>query len=175
MPTESPRVQPLPLTEQDPKTEELLAMAGPRATLNIFRTLVRNPRVYKRWVPFGHIVLNGLLPPRDRELLVLRVANRCGSAYELSHHEKIALDCEMTEDEVERVRKGADADGWSEFDAALLRSVDELLDDHQISDATWKVLAGRYDDSLLIELPMLVGHYYMLAITLNSLGVQPEA
>ena len=170
-----PRVLPLPLTEQDPKTEDLLAMAGPRATLNIFRTLVRNPRVYKRWVPFGHIVLNGLLPARDRELLVLRVANRCGSAYELSHHEQIALDCDVTAEEVARVRAGAEAGGWSEFDAALLRSVDELLDEYRISDTTWKVLAEKYDESLLIELPMLVGHYHMLAITLNSLGVQPEA
>jgi hypothetical protein len=26
----------------------------------------------------------------------------------------------------------------------------------------------------MIELPMLVGHYTLLAYTLNSLGVQPE-
>ena len=40
--------------------------------------------------------------------------------------------------------------------------------------ATWAALAGRYDDRQLIEVPMLVGHYHMLAFTLNSLGIQVE-
>jgi hypothetical protein len=35
-------------------------------------------------------------------------------------------------------------------------------------------LAGRYNDRQLIEVPMLVGHYHLLAFTLNSLGVQVE-
>ena len=43
-----------------------------------------------------------------------------------------------------------------------------------IGDETWVALAGRYDDAQLIELPMLVGHYHMVAYTLNSLGVQLE-
>ena len=174
MPTTSdaPRVLPLAPSEEDP--DGLLAMAGERASLNIFRTLVRNPRVFKRWVPFGHILLNGSLPARDRELLVLRTAHRSGSAYELGHHEQIALECDMDEVEVARVAEGPGAVGWSPFDSALLRAVDELLDDHRISDETWHTLAQRYDDRLLIEVPMLVGHYHMLAITLNSLGVEPE-
>jgi 4-carboxymuconolactone decarboxylase len=43
-----------------------------------------------------------------------------------------------------------------------------------ISDATWTALSERYDERQLIELPMLVGHYHMVAFTLNSLGVQRE-
>jgi len=35
-------------------------------------------------------------------------------------------------------------------------------------------LAERYDVPQLIELPMLVGHYHMVAMTLNSLGVQVD-
>jgi alkylhydroperoxidase family enzyme len=125
-------------------------------------------------VPFGHILLNGSLPARDRELLVLRTAHRSGRAYEWSHHERIALETGLSAEEIDLVCEGPDAGGWSKFDAALLRAVDELLDDHRISDATWAVLVANYDDHLLIELPMLVGHYHMLAVTLNSLGVQLE-
>src|SRR5436309_2983836 len=43
-----------------------------------------------------------------------------------------------------------------------------------ISDTTWAALADRYDERQLIEVPMLVGHYHMVAFTLNSLGVQRE-
>lgn len=172
--SQQPRVPPLGPSEHHPEADELLAKAGDRASLNIFRTMVRHPRVFKRWVPFGHILLNGTLPPRDRELLILRTAYRCGSVYEWAHHEQIARECDLDESEIDRVREGADAGGWTPFDAALLRAVDELLDRHWISDATWAALAERYDERLLIELPMVVGHYHMLAVTLNSLGVAPD-
>jgi hypothetical protein len=56
----------------------------------------------------------------------------------------------------------------------LLRAVDDLLDDHRIGDDTWNALAGRYGTEQLIEIPMLAGHYAMLAGMLNSLGVEPE-
>ena len=39
---------------------------------------------------------------------------------------------------------------------------------------TWNALAARYSTEQLIEIPMLAGHYAMLAGVLNSLGVQPE-
>ncbi len=70
--------------------------------------------------------------------------------------------------------EGAGASGWSTLDATLLRAVDELHDDACISDDTWAVLAAHYDERQMIELPMIIGHYHMLAFTLNSLGVQLE-
>ena len=38
-----------------------------------------------------------------------------------------------------------------------------------ISDETWAVLARWLDDSQLIELPMIAGHYHMVAFVQNSL------
>jgi alkylhydroperoxidase family enzyme len=55
-----------------------------------------------------------------------------------------------------------------------LRAADELHDESCISERTWEVLASRYDDRQLIEVVMVVGHYHLVAFTLNSLGVQPE-
>ena len=61
---------------------------------------------------------------------------------------------------------------WSPFDSTLLEAADELHADWCISDAIWAALAAVYDTQQLIELPMLVGQYHMVAMTLNSLGVQ---
>jgi hypothetical protein len=44
--------------------------------------------------------------------------------------------------------------------------------DFRLSDGTWADLAATYNIEQLIELPMLVGHYHLVAMTLNSLGVQ---
>jgi alkylhydroperoxidase family enzyme len=80
----------------------------------------------------------------------------------------------VTDEEIARVAQGPEAVGWDPFERVLLTAADELHDEGCISDATWAALAERYDDRQLIELPMLVGHYHMVAFTLNSLGVQRE-
>ena len=73
-----------------------------------------------------------------------------------------------------RATADPDAPGWAPFDRTLLTAADELADDACITDETWAALAERYDERQLIEVPMLVGQYHMVAFTLNSLGVQRE-
>jgi alkylhydroperoxidase family enzyme len=171
--SERPRVPPLSPSELDSEAEELLAKTG-KGDSNMFKTLLRHLRLTKRWVPFGHAVLNGVLPVRDRELLVLRTAYRARCEYMSVHHERIALDVGIDDAEIARVHDGPDAGGWSAFDTVLLRAVDELCDDYRISDGTWEALAERYDDQQLVEVTMLVGHFIMLSQSSNSLGVQVE-
>jgi 4-carboxymuconolactone decarboxylase len=171
---DKPRLPPVPAGERDAQTQELLSAAGPFAEKNIFTTMVRHRRLYERWLPYGTAMLYAKLPPRDRELLILRTAHRCQSDYEWIQHAAIALESGLSEAEVEQVRMTPGDGDWSDFDASLLRSVDELLDEHAISDATWNTLAERYDEYLLIEVPMVVGHYFTVGLTLNTLGVQLE-
>ncbi len=73
------------------------------------------------------------------------------------------------------MRDGAGHPGWSAADALLLRAADELHDHRMLSDATWQALAYELSDVQRIELCMLVGHYEMLAMTLNTLRVEPDA
>ena len=175
----TPRIPPLPPDQRDERTEELLRSlrAGPGpgdADLNIFATLAHHPRLLKRWSAFGGTLLyRGELPPRDRELLILRTAWNCGADYEWGQHVRIGLDAGLTEDEVDRVPAGPGAPGWSADDAALLAAADELHDHARIGDATWQALASR-SAAALIELCMVVGQYHLVAFTLNSLGVERE-
>jgi len=78
----------------------------------------------------------------------------------------------MDRAEVLRVAEGPDAEGFSREDAALLRAADELHAHAKISTATWDLLAERHDERGLIEIAMLVGHYHLVAFTLNSLEVE---
>ena len=72
------------------------------------------------------------------------------------------------------MRTGADAPGWSERRALLLRAADEMHEQRQIGAELWAELSRHLDEVLLIELCMLIGHYEMLAMTLNTLEVEPE-
>lgn len=146
---------------------------GEVGAYNIFRTLSRNPELFRAWAPFGgYLLTGGGLPVADRELMILRTAVVCGSSYEWGQHVRIALDAGLTREAIDRVLEGPDADGWTPHESALLRAVDELHDTATISDATWNRLAETYDERLLMEATMLIGQYHLVAFALNAFGVE---
>jgi len=147
--------------------------AGPPA---LFTTLGRHRRLFRPWLRFAsRLMPGGKLPRRDAEMVILRVAHLCDSTYEWGHHERIALRFGLTTADVARVRDGAQADGWDARQLAILRAVDELHSTRTLGDDSWQALrAAGLSETELIELPMLVGHYEMLAMTLNALQVQPD-
>jgi AhpD family alkylhydroperoxidase len=141
----------------------------------IFTTLGRHRRLFRRWLWFAAALMpRGKLPRAETELVILRVAHNTGSEYEWSQHERIGVRAGLSEEEVSRVRIGPDAPGWAERQALVLRAADEMHAQGRIGEELWSRLASHYDDVCLIELCMLIGHYEMLAMTLNTLEVQPE-
>jgi alkylhydroperoxidase family enzyme len=150
--------------------------AGTRGPPALFTTLGRHRRLFRPWLRFAAgLMPRGELPRPDAELVILRVAALCDSAYEWTQHERMAPRVGLDEAAVTRVREGADAPGWSARQAAIIRAVDELHASRTLGDANWQALrAAGLSDTQLIELPMLAGHYEMLAMTLNALRVPPD-
>jgi AhpD family alkylhydroperoxidase len=150
----------------------LVARTGPP---NVFTTLGRHRRLFRGWLRFAsRLMPRGSLPRRETELIILRVAHLRQCTYELAAHNRIALRSGVTRDELERIGQGA-AEGWSERERVLLGAVDELDDRSNLTDTTWSQLRAHLDEKQAIEFLMLVGHYQMLAIVLNTLRVQPDA
>ena len=140
--------------------------------LNALGFLAHHPTLTKAWNTFnGHILFGSTITPRQRELLVLRVAHRRRSEYEWVQHTVLAGDAGITPDEIQRVRHGADAEGWVPLDAALVAAADELIDDARVSDATWAVLAAELDQQQLMDVVFTVGAYDLLAMAFRSFDV----
>ena len=116
----------------------------------------------------------GVLPRAETELVILRVAHNSDCEYEWRQHVRLATAAGLESDEIERVRRGPGEASWSRRQRLLLRAADELHVERTISDSLWAELRPLYSDRELIELCMLVGHYEMLAMTLNALGVEPD-
>jgi alkylhydroperoxidase family enzyme len=150
--------------------------AGTAGPPGLFATLGRHRRLFRPWLRFAsRLMPGGKLPRSDSELVILRVAFLCNCEYEWGHHERIALRFKLTTRDVEHVRDGSDADGWTPRQVAILRAVDELHATRTLADSSWESLrAAGLSQTELIELPMLVGHYEMLAMTLNALQVAPD-
>lgn len=172
----TPRVPPLEESEAEGEAKELLKeYQRPEGIPRIFRTLARHPKLLKRWTVFGnHVLSKSTLPPREREILILRIGWLCKAEYEFSAHVRIGKQVGLTDEEIERVQGGPDAPGWSPADAALVRAADELHSDAMLSDATWKELSQRYDTQQLMDVVFTVGQYNLVSMALNSLGVQAE-
>jgi alkylhydroperoxidase family enzyme len=142
---------------------------------HIFTTLGRHPGLMRGWLRFASKLMpGGKLPRPDTELVILRTAHNTGCEYERRHHEHMAPSTGLSREAVARVADGPEAPGWTPRQAALLRAADELHADGVIGDALWAQLSEHLGERELIELLMLVGHYEMLAMTLNSLRVQPD-
>lgn len=142
---------------------------------NVMTTLARHRSLFRKWLRFASgLMPGGVLPRADTELLILRVAHVAGCEYEWHHHERIGQLSGLSAADVERVREGPEADGWTDRQRLLLQAADELLSERTIGDPLWDQLALLLNEEELIELCMLVGHYEMLAMTLNALRVEPD-
>jgi 4-carboxymuconolactone decarboxylase len=171
-----PRLAPLEEKEWSEEQRELLApMARNGRVHNIFKTLVRHPKLLKRWLPFAnHILYKSSLTPREREMAILRIGWLCRAEYEWGQHVQIGRLAGLTEAEFARIGEGPRAPGWSAHEAALLAAVDELHGDACVSDASWAELSKRYDTAQLMDLVFTVGNYTLVSMALNSLGVRLE-
>jgi alkylhydroperoxidase family enzyme len=181
-----PRIAPLPPGEWPEEMGAALAAIRPANArhpfpardpgrpkgLNVLGTLARHPGLAQAFHTFnGHVLFATTLSPRQRELLVLRVAAVRDATYEWRQHVVLAGDAGIGADEVTWIAQGPEAAGWSALDRALIRAVDELLADARVADATWEVLASELDDQQLMDLVFTVGAYDLLAMAFRSFGI----
>jgi alkylhydroperoxidase family enzyme len=176
--THGTRIPPLPEDEWDDETTHLIRLPWfsdrPTNGQNFTKTMVRHRELFRVWNEFGRTLFNGRLPTRDRELLILRTAWLTRSTFEWAYHQPLVEQLGMTPDEIDRIADGPDAAGWGELDAALLRAADELHVGADITDATWAVLRVHYDELELIEIPVVVGQYHLVAYFTNTMGSEPD-
>ena len=172
-----PRILPLEEKDWNDEQRQLLApMAQQGRVPNLFKTLVRHPKLLKRWLPFAnHILFKSSLGAREREMVILRVSWLTRAEYEWGHHQVIGERAGLTEAEIVRIAAGPDAPGWTRHEAALLRAADELLRSSRMTSGTWTTLAEQYDTAQLMDVVFTIGNYSALAMALNTLGVALDA
>ncbi len=170
----APRIAPLKEAEWTPGQRELLEPRAASGTLyNVFTTFATHEKLYREWIPFGtYILRDSSLSARDRELAILRIGWLCRAEYEWAQHTRIARTAGITDAEIGRIAAGPGAEGWSEFESALLRAVDELHGKARIGDGTWETLAKTYSQTQLMDLVFTVGQYNLVSMALNSFGVE---
>lgn len=173
----SPRIAPLVDLTAEVQTIMGGGINSPAGTpLNIFGTIAHHPRLLKRFMNFAGMFLNkGLLPAREREIVILRVGWNCQSVYEFGQHTLIGQRVGLSLKEVDALTKDVNQHGWSDHDRVLINMSDELCQDDCVSTATWTELSQRWNEAELIELVMVAGTYRLVSGFLNTMGVELDA
>lgn len=164
------RIQPAarPYDEDMEQTLDKLMPPGVEPLL-LFRTLARNPRVFRRFMA-GGLLDKGTISLRDREVAIDRTCARCGGEYEWGVH--IAFFAESVgfgaEEVAATLAPGADAGCWSVREKLIIRLVDQLHDTNTVDDELWRDLRSEFDEDQLLELIVLTGFYHMVSFVVNA-------
>lgn len=172
------RLTPLPEEEWDDDARAALKAllppqrANARDAGNVLATMVRHPGLTRAYLRFNaYLLRDSTLSERVREVALLRIVHRCDCDYLWSHHVPIALRAGLTDVEIAAIR---DRGLTQEPDSVVMCAVDELDEQSVISDATWAELGRHFDDRQRMDLVFTVGGYRLLAMAVNTFGIQEE-
>jgi len=138
----------------------------------VLELFAHHPALARAFLAYNRY-LNGrrsTLPPRVRELAILRVAWRRRCRYEWAQHVRIAAKAGVTREEIALVRAG---DGGGDGLARLVISAVDELDAHsRLSDETYQELAASFGERQLMDLVFTIGTYVLLAMAFNAFGLE---
>jgi alkylhydroperoxidase family enzyme len=133
--------------------------------------MVKHGEMFRCQLEQATALYAGMLPPRERELAILRVGWLTLAPYEWGEHVLMGKRYGLTSDEITRVRDGSGASGWTAHETAIIAGAEELLGGFALSDETWETLAKTYDEAQMIEYLVVVGQYAATAMLQNTLRI----
>lgn len=165
---------PLP-TEQWPESlgKVISDMGG--QPINVHKLMAHNPALLQAWWNFrNYCVGGGSLGKRNAELVILRVGLHLRAWYEWGSHIERGRAAGLSLEEIERVKQGGQDAAWPEAEGLLLQAVDELLENHGLSEQRRAALEQHYSTAQLMDLMAIHGMYVILGCMINTWGLEVD-
>ncbi len=156
------------LDEKQKKVHDGIA-SGPRGSVRgPFSMLLHSPHLAERVSELGEFVhYRCAVPQKLRELVVLIIARHWTSDYEWAAHEPPARKAGLTDAVVEALRRGERPDFDDPAEAEIYDFCTELLRTGRVSDEVFAPVNERLGDAATVDLVGLIGHYCLVAMTIN--------
>ena len=169
----------LPLVEgdaPDPITAEVFAtsISEGRQPIALYRVLANNPVMLRSYAQLAKTLRYDAGTPRAlRELMILRIAQLCGSEYEWQHHRKMAADAGVPDEKVDALGEAATSPVFDDAERAAVRLAEEQ---HVfgVTDETMAELRRAVGDAAAVELSLMGAFYEAVARMLQAFAVQVE-
>jgi AhpD family alkylhydroperoxidase len=157
-----------------PPVREALAALPPG--MGVFGMVAHAETAFRPWLALGGALLGRLqLDPALREMVILRVAALAGCEYERVQHEPIAAAMGVGPEQLAALAAGrVDGDEFDSTEALVLRFVGDAIESRGAESG----LVAQVEEALsareVVEVLLVVSHYYGLALLLNTTGVEPD-
>lgn len=158
----------------EPLAKEIRARVTPGRG-NVWRMLLWSPDAAEKFIAYSEEVRHrNAIPPKIRELMILRTGHLCGAAYEVHHHKRIAREVGLTDSLIAAATAGPAAAGLDDAQRFALRMVDELIADKELSQATFDKAIEDYGVRTVVDMILMVGFYTMACMYMKSFGIEIE-
>jgi 4-carboxymuconolactone decarboxylase len=166
-----PRLPPLERAAMTPAqqaaADELIA--GPRKGVKgPFISLLRSPELLARLQKVGeYLRFDNSIGVRLAEFATLVVSRRWTQQFEWAIHVPLALKAGTREETIAALAEGRRPPTMAADEAEVYDFVDELLQHHGVSDATYAAVRERVGEQGVVDLTTLVGYFVTMAAMLN--------
>ena len=115
-----------------------------------------------------------------REIIICATAREIRQQYEFSAHARLARQAGVSDDAVSAIATGKAPEGLSGIEASLVKYVQELSQNHKISEETFNAVSNHFGTEKTVGITALIGHYMLVGQILSAFevdlpdGVQPE-
>jgi alkylhydroperoxidase family enzyme len=141
----------------------------------LFRIIGTSERAWAKFMA-GSLLDKGPLPVRERELVIFRTAAQIGADYEWGMHATIFAErCAIDRDQLDALaKKDAESGSWSDSDAALIATVDILIDRRHLDDEEFARISAHFSSEQIFEIVQLVAFYQGVALIIGTFDIPPE-
>ena len=154
-----------------PLSDRIVAARG--QMLHIYRMLLHSPAVAEGWLAMmsairQRCVLAGSL----RELVIMRIAQLNGAAYEAEQHRAFALKEDVSEQQLDALEDWENSKLFSPIERAVLDYCDTLTIDVKVPDEVFARAREHFDEQSMVELTATIASYNMVSRFLVALQIE---
>jgi alkylhydroperoxidase family enzyme len=156
---------------------EIAKIKGARGKLiNVYKLLLHSPQVCMAWFEhIGAIRWKTKLPPRLREIAIVRIAQTVKYAYALQQHvPAIAVPDGVSLEECEALKDWRATKLFSEAERAALAYIDAIVAAPEVPDGVFNAVRKHYGEREVVELTVLAGTYIMHNRVTTALRIDLE-
>jgi 4-carboxymuconolactone decarboxylase len=163
-----------PLTELSARQQEISDRIASRrgGTRGPFLVWLRSPELCEKVEALGaYCRFESSLDLRLRELSLLIAARHWDAQYSWNAHVGKAIEAGISRQALETLAEGGTPEFGNVDERVLYRFGKELLNDHLVSDETFKLALDQFGEQGLVDVIGSLGNFSMLAMLLNTFQV----
>ncbi len=141
----------------------------------VYVRMFNNPPVARAVGALGEqLRFHGVLPAREREVVILRYAAQRRLGYAWAHHQRPAHLAGLDDQTIEALLNVGDPSQLPEPDATLVAIVDSVVSEHSVPEDVQARVVASHGEAGAVEVVALCGLYGMIGSMVRSFDIPVE-